>query len=327
MAAGGSADAGGSTACKRPVSFARFPVCADFFKASSSQATEISAVTTSFESRDLTSAMHDTRLQERAVRRSTGVLLSGIHEQWEQERARHKEELAALFARQLQELRGEMEGMLEKAVEKAAGKAEREQEMRDVVLAKRLEKAEGAGEATARVGTQEKLQLDSRFKTDHEQLQATVHRQVEHMAMLSEHKKSKVRCRQLTTVESLVPSEVCPSDHGCSGIVGLAHTIEGLCNLIKPTKAFDKIVAAGCKDKERLATAKGLFTGSTSDKVLALRLLKSPAGYLVVRRFAPLRRKAPVDRELEGIQPAGDRLHSQTRDGILLLVFFVCDYD
>ena len=80
-------------------------------------------------------------------------------------------------------------------------------------------------------------------------------------------------------------------------------------------------------DKERLAIAKGLFTGSTGEQVFALHLLNSPAGYLVVRCFAPLRKKAPIDHELEGIQLAGDRLDSQTRDAILLLDSFVCDYD
>ena len=78
-------------------------------------------------------------------------------------------------------------------------------------------------------------------------------------------------------------------------------------------------------DRERLAIAKGLFTGSTSDKVSALHLLNSPAGYLVVRRFSPLRKRGPIDRE--GIQPAVDHLDSQTRDGILPLVSFICDYD
>lgn len=210
--------------CKRPVSFARF-VCADLIKATlsrttSMEETEISTVTASLGSQDLTSAMHDTRLQERAVRLGTSVLLSGIHGQWEQERARDREELAALFAGQLQEaekasvqrrmeLRSEMEGMWEKAVEEA----EREQEMRDVLLIKRLEEAERDQEMrrlewehkSAKAYNElraehEKFKLDfKQFKTDHEQLKATVHRQVEHMAMLSEHRKSKVRCWQLLT--------------------------------------------------------------------------------------------------------------------------------
>ena len=113
------------------------------------EATDIPTVTTSLESQDLTSAIHDkcreklaeaTRLQDQAIRLNTSLLLSQIQEQWEQERARDKEEYIALFPRQLQEVEkasaqrhielwSDMEGMLEKVAEKVAEKVKREQEM------------------------------------------------------------------------------------------------------------------------------------------------------------------------------------------------------
>ncbi|ETW75781.1 hypothetical protein HETIRDRAFT_455462 [Heterobasidion irregulare TC 32-1] len=78
----------------------------------------------------------------------------------------------------------------------------------------------------------------------------------------------------------------------------------------------------GRADTERLAVAKGLFTGSADKEASAFRLLNSPAGYLVVERFFLVRkgRGSIVD------EPVVDQIGPHM-EGILLLTSFVRDPD
>ena len=138
--------------------------------------------------------------------------MEGMWEKAVEEAEREQEMRDVLLIERLEEAERDQE-MRDAVMMKRLETARMEQEMRDVLLIKRLEEAERDQEMrrlewehkSAKAYNElraehEKFKLDfKQFKTDHEQLKATVHRQVEHMAMLSEHRKSKVRCWQLLT--------------------------------------------------------------------------------------------------------------------------------
>lgn len=73
---------------------------------------------------------------------------------------------------------------------------------------------------------------------------------------------------------------------------------------------------------ERLAVAKSLFTGSTDKEAFALRLLNSPAEYLVVERFCVVHKGSSSLAD----GPVVDRIDPHM-EGILLLTSFVRDSD